>query len=66
MTCILRKWWSAVVLVVLAAQSMAAEPPWPSVRPGGKLPPIKKPVLFNTPEADRILEAMQIFPPDNA
>lgn len=30
-----------------------------------KLPPIKRPVMFNTPEADRILSALQVFPPDN-
>ena len=29
------------------------------------LPKITAPVLFGTPEADRILEAMQVFPPDN-
>ncbi|MCE9555042.1 MAG: hypothetical protein K8T91_16950 [Planctomycetes bacterium] len=62
MTCILRKWWAAVVLVVLAAQGVAAEPARPAVRPGAKLPSIKKPVLFNTPEADRILTALQVFP----
>ena len=30
-----------------------------------ELPPITAPVLFDTPEADRILSAMQIFPPGN-
>jgi hypothetical protein len=29
------------------------------------LPKITLPVTFGTPEADRILEAMQVFPPDN-
>src|SRR5438874_8226253 len=29
------------------------------------LPPVTKPILFNTPEADRILAALQVFPPDN-
>ena len=42
--------------------SPAGDPPTP---PGKTLPKIKQPVLFNTPEADEILEAMQIFPPDN-
>jgi hypothetical protein len=28
------------------------------------LPKITQPVLFGTPEADRILAAMQVFPPD--
>lgn len=30
-----------------------------------KLPKIKRPVLFNTPAADRLLVRMQIFPKDN-
>jgi hypothetical protein len=29
------------------------------------LPKFDKPVMFNTPEADKILEAMQVFPADN-
>ncbi len=37
-----------------------------AVRPGKALPPISAPVMFDTPVADRILEAMQIFPQDNA
>jgi hypothetical protein len=30
-----------------------------------KMPPITKPILFNTPEADAICSALEIFPPDN-
>ncbi len=30
-----------------------------------KMPEITRPVLFNTPEADGILAALQVFPPDN-
>lgn len=30
------------------------------------LPAVAKPILFNTPEADKILTAMQVYPPDNA
>ena len=30
-----------------------------------KMPAIDKPVMFNTPEADAILAALEIFPPDN-
>jgi hypothetical protein len=41
----------------------AAEPPGDRPRPA--MPEIKQPVLFDTPEADRILEALQVFPPDN-
>src|ERR1700731_1232887 len=29
------------------------------------MPRITRPVMFNTPEADRILSALQVFPPDN-
>src|SRR5437667_10682659 len=29
------------------------------------LPKITKPVMFDTPEADAILSALQVFPPDN-
>ena len=29
------------------------------------LPKITRPVMFDTPEADRILAALQVFPPDN-
>jgi len=29
------------------------------------IPPIEKPLLFDTPEADRVLEALQVFPEDN-
>ena len=31
-----------------------------------KIPPITKPVMFDTPEADAILSALEVFPPDNA
>src|ERR1700682_3828342 len=36
-----------------------------SGRPLPEMPEIKKPALFNTPEADKILAAMQVFPPDS-
>jgi hypothetical protein len=29
------------------------------------IPKVTKPILFNTPEADRVVASMQIFPPDN-
>jgi len=37
----------------------------PAVKVGKKLPGISQPVMFDTKEADAILEAMQIFPEDN-
>lgn len=51
-----------------AASAAAGDtPPVPGgARPAdGPLPRIDKPLLFNTPEADRILERLQIFPPNN-
>jgi len=30
-----------------------------------RMPAITRPVMFNTPEADRILATLQVFPPDN-
>ena len=36
-----------------------------SRQPASVLPRITAPVLFDTPEADRILSALQILPPDN-
>ena len=30
-----------------------------------QLPEITRPIQFNTPEADKILTSLQVFPPDN-
>src|SRR5438034_6470595 len=30
-----------------------------------KMPPIKSPIMFDTPEADAICSALAVFPPDN-
>lgn len=38
----------------------------PPVALGAEPTPLKEPVLFNTPEADAILQSLQVFPPDNA
>lgn len=32
---------------------------------GAKMPAVTRPVMFNTPEADAILAALEVFPPDN-
>jgi hypothetical protein len=34
-------------------------------RPQSAAPAIDRPILFDTPEADRILEGLRVFPPDN-
>jgi hypothetical protein len=41
--------------------------PGPSSQPGVRppMPRITEPVMFNTPEADRILSVLQVFPADN-
>jgi hypothetical protein len=36
-----------------------------SGRPLPKMPAVTRPLMFNTPQADRILEALQVFPADN-
>jgi hypothetical protein len=36
-----------------------------SERTRSKVPEISKPVMFDTPEADRLLESLQVFPADN-
>ena len=46
--------------LVLAASALVAA----RVRP--PLPKITKPLMFDTPEADAVLAALQVFPPDNA
>jgi hypothetical protein len=50
---------SRLVATVALAGVVFSTPPVPSV------PPIEKPLLFDTPEADRVLEALQVFPEDN-
>lgn len=54
---------AAVLCLLLAALGFAG-----SGVAGDKpaMPAVKAPVLFNTPEADRILAALQVFPPDSA
>jgi len=52
-----------------AGPSVAAQPPKPGLNHEGRalppLPKFDKPVLYNTPEADAIVAALQIMPPDN-
>lgn len=49
--------WVCPVLVIAALAATGAERP--------PMPAITKPVMFNTPEADKILAALQVFPADN-
>jgi len=50
------KWFSPLVMLTVLVAAGADRP---------KMPEITRTVLFNTPEADRILAALQVFPPDN-
>lgn len=53
---------------IMGAEAPAAAPKGRVNHAGRPLPPIPKfrsPVMFNTPEADDILDAMQVFPKDN-
>jgi hypothetical protein len=60
--------WSRAILCGIGLATA-----WGSVRGGAptvererpQMPAIRRPVMFNTPEADRILAALQVFPPDN-
>jgi hypothetical protein len=54
-----------VLGLTVAGLSVSADEPQSSDRTRPKMPAITKPVMFNTPEADRILAALQVFPPDN-
>ena len=62
MTRTLRLGLCAAVAVGLASVALSA-PPQRRTRP--PMPPIAGPVRFDTPEADKILAALQVFPPDN-
>jgi hypothetical protein len=48
--------FSPLALVVALAAPAADKP---------RMPDITRPVLFNTPEADKVLAALQVFPPDS-
>jgi hypothetical protein len=57
---------TVLVTTLLSAAALAqGSAKQSSGRPLPAMPSIQKPVLFNTPEADRILEALQVFPADN-
>ncbi len=56
---------AAFVVLISGAALVVAQDRQPAAKPGKTLPPIKEPIQFNTPEADAIVAAMQIFPPDN-
>lgn len=65
--------WGLLVVGIGTVWCVAQEPPRGTSEPGrvariraAKMPEITRPVEFHTPEADAILSALEIFPPDNA
>ncbi len=54
-----------IISVVFAALSIAGFRCMFSLGGRPTVPAITQPVMFNTPEADRILASLQVFPPDN-
>jgi hypothetical protein len=61
----LRKCLPFLGVFVLTACYAAEEKRDAGDRKRPEMPEIKKAVLFNTPDADKILAALQVFPPDN-
>jgi hypothetical protein len=60
---------SAISIVAPAPQATKAQPAGDPARldriRAAKMPPIAKPVMFDTPESDAIVSALEVFPPDN-
>ena len=56
---------SAVSVQPAAKPGPAGDPARLARIRAAKMPPITKPVMFDTPEADAILSALEVFPPDN-
>jgi hypothetical protein len=58
-----------LIAAVVACQAKPPAAPDPPPRleriKKAKMPRVDKPVSFDTPEADAILEALEVFPPDN-
>ena len=55
----------ATVTTLLAQTPVQGDPARLERIRAAKMPPITKPILFNTAEADAILSALEVFPPDN-
>jgi hypothetical protein len=57
---------AAFMLAIALNSSIAADDPARLARiHAAKMPSITEPVMFNTPAADAILAALEVFPPDN-
>src|SRR5213596_472017 len=58
--------WFVIVFLVACLSLPAAERINHSGRILGPMPVVTNSILFNTPEADAVIAALQIFPRDNA
>jgi hypothetical protein len=60
---------AAVVLAVIGVQAakpvVAGEPAGLERTGNARMPKVDRPVMFDTPEADAICSALEVFPPDN-
>lgn len=63
---------SLSLLLLVPVLALAADPPGVTVNKArldrlkaAKMPKVDKPISFDTPEADKVLEALEVFPPDN-
>ena len=56
--------WTLLAVTMIPLMSLAQESR-PAAKQGKSLPPIKEPILFNTPDADAVVSALQILPADN-
>ncbi|MBX9583863.1 MAG: hypothetical protein K2X87_26480 [Gemmataceae bacterium] len=58
---------AAAGLFALVADPPAAPDPPPRLEriKAAKMPAVTRPVMFDTPEADAVLAALEVFPPDN-
>ncbi len=62
-----RRWWTwpAVLLLAACAHPLPAGAAGAAPLDAAAKPSLTQPVMFNTPEADAICAALQVFPPDN-
>ena len=59
------RFFSALCLCAFAVSASAQDPARVERIRAAKMPKIDRPISFDTPEADAILSALEVFPPDN-
>src|SRR5690242_17174034 len=60
-----RPWIASLTVLALLSGPLALLAGRQFTRDRVRIPEIQGPLLFNTPQADRILARLQVFPPDN-